>query len=167
LFGSYAKGHPNESSDVDLVIEFERPIGFRFFELLDYLEALLGQKVDVLTPAEIQISAFSEWPRTLPKVSCMSKRADPEFLSESREALQRIAAYVQDMTYEAFVQDMKTPRCRHPQFRDRGRSRYEPLRRTACRISNPSLEEYGGRAGSIDPSLLRCQSGYCLTNRDQ
>lgn len=54
LFGSYAKGQPNESSDVDLLIEFERPIGFRFFEFLEYLEALLGQKVDVLTPAGIQ-----------------------------------------------------------------------------------------------------------------
>ncbi|MGH6635686.1 MAG: nucleotidyltransferase family protein [Gammaproteobacteria bacterium] len=54
LFGSYAKGQPNESSDIDLLIEFEGPIGFRFFELLEYLEALLGQKVDVLTPAGIQ-----------------------------------------------------------------------------------------------------------------
>lgn len=44
----------------------------------------------------------------MPKVSCMSKRADQESLSDIREALQRIAAYVQDMTYEAFVQDTKT-----------------------------------------------------------
>jgi uncharacterized protein len=54
LFGSYAKGKANAKSDIDLVIEFERPIGFRFFELVEYLENLLGQKVDVLTPAGIQ-----------------------------------------------------------------------------------------------------------------
>ena len=54
LFGSYAKGHPDEASDVDLIIEFERPIGFRFIELVDYLENLLGRKVDVLTPAGVQ-----------------------------------------------------------------------------------------------------------------
>jgi len=54
LFGSYLKGQPDETSDIDIIVEFERPIGFRFFELVDYLEDLLGQRVDVLTPAGIQ-----------------------------------------------------------------------------------------------------------------
>ncbi len=54
LFGSYAKGQPNETSDIDILVEFERPIGFRFLDLVDYLEAVLGRKVDVLTPAGIQ-----------------------------------------------------------------------------------------------------------------
>lgn len=54
LFGSYAKGHLDETSDIDLLVEFERPIGLRFVELVDYLETLLGRKVDVLTPAGIQ-----------------------------------------------------------------------------------------------------------------
>jgi uncharacterized protein len=54
LFGSYAKGNATTNSDVDLVIEFEGSIGFRFFELVEYLEHLLGRKVDVLTPAGIQ-----------------------------------------------------------------------------------------------------------------
>ena len=54
LFGSYAKGTPTESSDVDIVVEFERPIGLRFIEFTEYLESMLGKKVDVLTPAGIQ-----------------------------------------------------------------------------------------------------------------
>lgn len=54
LFGSYVNGHPDETSDIDILVEFERPIGFRFLELVDYLEAVLGHKVDVLTPAGIQ-----------------------------------------------------------------------------------------------------------------
>lgn len=54
LFGSYAKEQSDEMSDVDLVVEFERPIGFRFVDLVDYLENLLGRQVDVLTPAGIQ-----------------------------------------------------------------------------------------------------------------
>jgi uncharacterized protein len=54
LFGSYAKGQSDETSDVDIVVEFERPIGFRFVDLVDYLENLLGRRVDVLTPAGIQ-----------------------------------------------------------------------------------------------------------------
>ena len=38
----------------------------------------------------------------------MSKRTDQEFLSDIREALQRITAYVAGMTYESFVVDSKT-----------------------------------------------------------
>jgi len=54
LFGSYAKDIPTETSDVDIVVEFNRPIGFRFIEFTEYLEGLLGTSVDVLTPAGIQ-----------------------------------------------------------------------------------------------------------------
>jgi hypothetical protein len=54
LFGSYAKDAPTEASDVDLVVEFDRPIGFRFAEFAEYLEHLLGKRVDILTPAGIQ-----------------------------------------------------------------------------------------------------------------
>lgn len=54
LFGSYAKGTPTEASDVDLVVEFDRPIGFRFMQLADNLESLLGTQVDILTPTGIQ-----------------------------------------------------------------------------------------------------------------
>jgi predicted nucleotidyltransferase len=54
IFGSYAKGYAAANSDVDLVVEFETPIGFRFIELAEYLERLLGLGVDLLTPAGIQ-----------------------------------------------------------------------------------------------------------------
>lgn len=54
LFGSYVKGLATEASDVDVFVEFERPTGFKFVELAEYLESLLGRKVDVLTPAGIQ-----------------------------------------------------------------------------------------------------------------
>lgn len=54
LFGSYAKGMPHATSDIDLVVEFERPLGFRFIEFTEYLERLLGKKVEVLTPAGIR-----------------------------------------------------------------------------------------------------------------
>ena len=54
LFGSYARGTPTEASDIDLVVEFERPIGLKFVELGEYLEHLLGMEVDLLTPAGIQ-----------------------------------------------------------------------------------------------------------------
>lgn len=54
LFGSFASKTADDDSDVDLLVEFHEPIGFRFMELVDYLEALLGREVDVLTPAGLQ-----------------------------------------------------------------------------------------------------------------
>lgn len=50
LFGSYVKGVPNLESDVDIIVEFEKPLGLKFIQLADELEDLLGQKVDILTP---------------------------------------------------------------------------------------------------------------------
>lgn len=54
LIGSFVKGHSHEASDIDILVEFARPIGLRFVKLVDYLENLLGRKVEVLTPAEFQ-----------------------------------------------------------------------------------------------------------------
>ncbi|WP_448517608.1 nucleotidyltransferase family protein [Pseudothermotoga sp.] len=48
VFGSYARGEQKETSDVDILIEIERPIGLKFFELWDELEKLLGCEVDLV-----------------------------------------------------------------------------------------------------------------------
>ena len=53
LFGSYARGTQEKDSDVDILVEFERPIGLKFVEFGEYLEKLLGKKTDILTPAGI------------------------------------------------------------------------------------------------------------------
>ena len=49
VFGSFATGQQRAESDVDLLVEFdERPSGFAFFEPIEYLEGLLGRKVDLV-----------------------------------------------------------------------------------------------------------------------
>ena len=54
LFGSIAKETDNSDSDVDIVIEFSRPIGLQFIEVVEFLEKILGRPVDVLTPTGVQ-----------------------------------------------------------------------------------------------------------------
>jgi len=54
LFGSYAREEPSPVSDVDILVRVRRPIGLKFFELWDYLEEILGLKVDLLTPEALQ-----------------------------------------------------------------------------------------------------------------
>lgn len=50
IFGSVARDSQSEDSDVDLVVEFERPVGLRFVDFADELERILGTKTDILTP---------------------------------------------------------------------------------------------------------------------
>jgi len=50
LFGSVARGESTDSSDVDLLVEFNRPIGLlHLIQTEQYLESLLGvERVDLI-----------------------------------------------------------------------------------------------------------------------
>ena len=55
LFGSVARDDATSTSDVDLLVEFDRPVGyFGLFALQDYLEKLLGCPVDLGTPDSLK-----------------------------------------------------------------------------------------------------------------
>jgi predicted nucleotidyltransferase len=41
------RGEETSASDVDILVEFERPIGLKIVDLKDYLEQILGIEVDV------------------------------------------------------------------------------------------------------------------------
>ena len=50
IFGSYIRGEQDKSSDLDILIEFEKPIGFvKFLKLENSLSALIGIKVELVT----------------------------------------------------------------------------------------------------------------------
>ena len=50
IFGSYIRGEAKEGSDLDILVEFERPIGFfKFLELEEQLSNLTGIKVDLVS----------------------------------------------------------------------------------------------------------------------
>jgi uncharacterized protein len=50
LFGSVSRDEAGSASDVDLLVEFNRPVGyFGLFALQGHLESLLGCKVDLGT----------------------------------------------------------------------------------------------------------------------
>ena len=49
FFGSYARDEHNKESDIDILVEFRRPLGWAFFDLQDLLEKELQQKVDLVS----------------------------------------------------------------------------------------------------------------------
>ena len=50
LFGSVLRGDQTQISDIDILVEFSKPVGFfRFLELEEYLGTMLGRKVDLVS----------------------------------------------------------------------------------------------------------------------
>lgn len=47
LFGSYARDEAGPDSDVDLLVDIAKPIGWDFFGLKDEIAERVGRKVDV------------------------------------------------------------------------------------------------------------------------
>ena len=54
LFGSFSDGTFSEESDIDLLVELERPIGWKFFSLELYLEKVFNRKVDIVTKSALK-----------------------------------------------------------------------------------------------------------------
>jgi len=54
VFGSYVRNEQNAESDIDILVEFKEPVGLLFIHLANYLEEILGVKVDLLTPEAIK-----------------------------------------------------------------------------------------------------------------
>jgi len=49
LFGSFSDDSYTDDSDIDLLVEFEKPIGWKYFSLEIYLENTFGRKIDLVT----------------------------------------------------------------------------------------------------------------------
>ena len=75
LFGSYARGDQKISSDIDFLVEFERPDFDNFMNLVFFLEDLFGKRVEVITNGNISpylrpfIEKEVQWYETEPSVS--------------------------------------------------------------------------------------------------
>jgi len=49
LFGSFSEGDFSDESDIDILVELEKPIGWKFFSLELYLENVFKRKIDLVT----------------------------------------------------------------------------------------------------------------------
>lgn len=53
VFGSYVRQEQTPESDVDVIVEFDRPLGLAFVDLADELEGILGTRVDLVSRGAI------------------------------------------------------------------------------------------------------------------
>jgi uncharacterized protein len=49
LFGSFTDDSYTEDSDIDILVDFEKPIGWKYFSLEIYLENVFGRKIDLVS----------------------------------------------------------------------------------------------------------------------
>ncbi len=55
VFGSIARNEATNQSDIDILVDFSKPVGFIIFmNLRDYLSEKLKNKVDLVTPDAIK-----------------------------------------------------------------------------------------------------------------
>lgn len=54
LFGSVVRNDFNEKSDIDIIVDFNGPIGIEFIDLAEELEKTLNNKVDLVSKAGIK-----------------------------------------------------------------------------------------------------------------
>ena len=55
IFGSVARDQAHTNSDVDILVDFEKPVGlFEFARLKMYLEEILERPVDLVTPEALR-----------------------------------------------------------------------------------------------------------------
>lgn len=53
IFGSYVRGEQAHDSDIDILVEFNRPIGLQFVDLAEELERILNMRVDLVSRGSI------------------------------------------------------------------------------------------------------------------
>lgn len=117
IYGSFAKGGHAKKSDIDILVQLEKPLGLEFIELAYHLEKVLGRKVDLATFETLYRSMENPRyrhisPQILKRHWSMPrktrKRRDKDFLGDIREAILRIGEYTAGITQERFMSDHKT-----------------------------------------------------------
>lgn len=59
LFGSIVRNDYNAASDIDIIVDFSKPIGIEFVDLADFIEKELDKPVDLVSKKGIKPKYFS------------------------------------------------------------------------------------------------------------
>lgn len=55
LFGSFSDETNTDESDIDILIELEKPIGWKLFTMELFLEKIFGRKIDIVTKNALKV----------------------------------------------------------------------------------------------------------------
>lgn len=60
LFGSVVRNDFSSDSDIDIIVDFNKPIGIEFVDLADYIEKKLKKRVDLVSKRGIKEKYLKE-----------------------------------------------------------------------------------------------------------
>ncbi len=60
IFGSTVRNEQTPNNDIDIMVEFSRPVGFQFFELAEELENHLQCHIDLVSRNGIKPAYYAE-----------------------------------------------------------------------------------------------------------
>lgn len=60
LFGSVVRGDFTDKSDIDIIVDFSKPVGIEFIDLADYIERKLRKKVDLVSKNGVKPKYFHQ-----------------------------------------------------------------------------------------------------------
>jgi predicted nucleotidyltransferase len=60
LFGSVLRNDFTSKSDIDIIVDFSKPIGIEFVDLADYIESKLHKKVDLVSRNGVKPKYFQQ-----------------------------------------------------------------------------------------------------------
>ena len=60
LFGSIVREDFTDKSDIDIIVEFSKPIGIEFIDLADYIESKLSKKIDLVSRNGVKAKYFHQ-----------------------------------------------------------------------------------------------------------
>ena len=58
LFGSVVRDDFSPSSDIDIIVDFDRPVGIEFIDLAQYIEQRLQKRVDLVSRRGVKDKYF-------------------------------------------------------------------------------------------------------------
>ena len=61
LFGSIVRDDFNEESDIDIIVDFSKPIGIEFIDLADFLELKINKKIDLVSKNGVKGKYFESF----------------------------------------------------------------------------------------------------------
>ena len=60
LFGSIVRDDFTNKSDIDIIVEFSKPVGIEFIDLANYMEVKLKKKVDLVSRNGVKEKYFHQ-----------------------------------------------------------------------------------------------------------
>jgi len=101
IFGSVVRGEAGEESDVDILVELERPIGLlEFLELEEYISNLIGMKVDLVSKKALKPP---HWETHLGRGRYGVKRSYKDYILDILTSIDEIEEFTEGMDFEEFI----------------------------------------------------------------